>query len=293
VSDSLHDRIVDLIPSKDLRNTIRSTDHRLTDIALLATVYHCAPDYSTRIEYLRMLESIFVGDLKAYVTRIIETQRQSMDSFLKNEPDAVYELHIKETTDAYDETYLCTSFDAAMKMIPLFYQEYECNENALSRYRIVKRRIFSAREGELFAEDHLGEAVLLPGGVIYSVEMNGIRAEDCDGLCLDCERYCIHNMEIPYPCFTKHADAVKYRRYDGTERFGVVLQWDDAPTNECYIIPLDIEQIRYHDFKNAHYGHEHIPSALVERVSVEGLPVELQKDYLAYSEFLRENPAWS
>lgn len=293
MSDSLHNRIVNLIPSEDLRNLIKSTEYQLTDIALLATVYHCAPDFASRIEHLQMLESTFTGELKAYAARIIETQNQMMDMFLRSETGVAFELHIKETPDAYDATYLCGSFDAAMKMIPLFYREYGSSENTLSRYRIVKRRIFSAKEGEVFSEDHLGEAVLLPGGIIQSVEMNGFCAENCDGLCVDCERYCVHRQDVLYPGFTNHADAVKYRKYDGSVGFGVIHQWGDDPTNECYIIPLNSEQVRYHDFANAHYAHEHIPSVFVERISADSLSGEMRKDYLAYCAFLKEDPAWS
>ena len=289
MSDSLHNRIVNLIPSEDLRNAIKSAEYQLTDIALLATAYHCAPDFSSRIEHLQMLEAVFTGEIKAYTARIIETQHQMLDTFLRNETGVAFELHIKETPDAYDETYLCSSFEAAMKMIPLFFQEYNCNETALTRYRITKRRVFSANEGEVFTEDYLGEAILLPGGIIQSVEMDGFCAEDCDGLCQDCERCCIYRQEILYPCFTDHADAVKYRKHDGSVGYGVVLQWDDAPTNESYIIPLDSEQVRYHDFINAHYAHEHIPSVFVARISVDSLSDEMQKDYLAYSAFLKEN----
>lgn len=293
MSDSLQDRVVNLIPSKDLRDAISENGYVLTDIALLAAVFHCAPDFASRIEYLRMLESAFTGAIKTYTARIIETQHQMLDAFLNNADGAAFELHIKETPDAYDETYLCSSFDAALKMIPLFYQEYNCKENPSSRYRIVKRRIFSSGAGEAFSEDYLGEAVLLPGEVIYSVDMDGFCAEDCDGLCLDCGRYCVRSQEIPYPCFTSHGDVVKYRRHDGAEGFGVVLQWDDAPAGECYIIPLDSEQIRYHDFKNAHHSHEHIPSVFVSKIAADCLPDEMQKDYLAYFAYLQENSAWA
>ncbi len=293
MSDSLQDCVVNLIPSNDLRNAIQEKEYILSDIALLATVYHCAPDFASRIEYLQMLEATFAGEIKAYTSRIIETQQQMLNAFLKDEFGVVYELHIKETPDAYDETYLCSSIDAAMKMIPLFYQEYDSKENASSRYHIVKRRVFSAKEGEEFSEDYLGDAVLLPDRVIYSVDVDGFCAEDCDGLCLDCERYCIHNLDIPFPCFTNHSDAVKYREYNGSAGFGVVLQWDDAPTNECYIIPLNCEQVRYHDFANAHYAHAHIPSVFVEKISPDSLSDDMRKNYLAYVAYLENNSAWA
>lgn len=292
MSNSLHDRIVAMIPSKDLQNAIRTENYQLSALALLATVCNCAPDFSTGIEYLKQLEAAFSGELRAYTARIIKTRQQMLDAFLKADSGAVYELHIKDTPDAFDETYLCGSFEAAMKMIPLFYQEYGCSENEKSRYRIVKRRVFSAGEGEPFSEDYLGEAVLMPGGIIQSLDMRDFCAEDCDGLCMECERYCVRRQEILYPCFTNHGDSVKYRQHDGTEHIGVVLQWDDAPTNECYIIPIDDEHIRYRDFKNAHYGHIHIPAVFVERIPVEILPEKMQENYLAYAAFLKDNSPW-
>lgn len=281
MSETLQDRVAKLIPSASLKNAIEKNGYHFTDIGLLKTVFFCAPDFDTRLDYLQQLESFFSGELKAYTARIMHTQRQMLDAFLRNESGAVYELHIRETPDAYDETYLCSSFEAAMEMIPLFYREYDCGETPSSRYQIVKRRVFSASAGQAFSEDYLGEAVIFPGGVLYSVEMEGFRAEDCDGHCLDCDRCCLQNYVVPYPCFTSNGDAVRFQKSDGAEGFGIVLQQDSAPSGDCYIIPLDSEAIRYHDFANLHNAHIHIPSPFVEVISAGCLPEKMREDYLA------------
>lgn len=293
MSDSLQDRVVNLIPSRDLRKAIVDNNFVLTDLTLLSTVYHCAPDYASRIHHLKMLEAAFSGEIQAYTSRIIATQQQMLNAFVKEEPGVAFELHIKDTPDSYDETYLCSSFDAAFKLIPLFHQHYDCSENTSSRYRIVKRRVFSGNDGDPFSEDYLGKMRLLPGGIVESVDMTGYCAEDCDGLCFDCNHYCVLSGEILYPCFTAHADAVKYRDYGGFTRYGVVLQWETAPSGECYIIPLNCEQIRYHDFQNAHYAHQHIPAPFVEVISPDTLPQEMQENYLAFAAYLKENDAWA
>lgn len=293
MSDGLHDSIVKLIPSKDLRDSIRENGCCLSDMALLSIVFHFAPDLDSRIRYLRMLEVAFTGGIRDYITRIIQTQQKSLDDFMRYETGTVYELHIKETPDAYEETYLCGTFEAALKMITLFYGEYDGKEDPSSRYRVVKRRVFSAGEGEVFSEDYLGEVALLPGGIIHSVHMDGLDAEGCDGCCWECQRYCVRSPAVSYPCFTSHGDAVKYRQFDGAEHFGIVLQWEDAPTHECYIIPLDYECVRYHDFSNARHGHEHIPAPFVEKISVDSLPDKTREDYLAYREYLRNHSAWA
>lgn len=290
MSDPVQDRIVTLIPSVTLKKAIAENDYRFSDIALLTTAFHCAPDFDSRIVHLRLLEQTFSGEIKAYTTKIIDTQYQMLRAFQKNEDGAVYELHIKDTPDAYDERYLCASYDAALKMISLFYKEYDCEESPLARYRIVKRRIYSGDDSEMFAEDYLGEAVMLSGRRLYSVDMNGFCAEDCDGLCIECNRYCVRSNEIPYPSFIHNGDAVKYRDHDGTERFGLNLQWNDIPTNECYIIPLDSEYMRYRDFKNVWYSHKHILAPFVDRISPDNLPDEMRENYLAYLLYLKENP---
>ena len=95
MSDSLQNRIVNLIPSTDLRNAIKDNKYRLSDIALLSTVYHCAPNFASRIEHLQILEAAFTGEIKKYTARIIETQRQMLDAFLGRDANSIYELHIK------------------------------------------------------------------------------------------------------------------------------------------------------------------------------------------------------
>lgn len=138
--DELQRRIVSLIPSTSLKNRIKLTNHRFSDADLLSIAYRYAPDFDARIELLQMLEQHFTGELRDYTSRLIQVQRQMLEVFGEPTENAVFELHIKDTPDAYDERYLCKSFDAAFRIIPLFFKEYDCEENALTRYTIVKRR---------------------------------------------------------------------------------------------------------------------------------------------------------
>ncbi len=294
MSDFLHKRILNLIPSKDLGAAIKEKGFVPTDEDLLLIVYNCAPDFDSRIEYLRLLEESFDGELKAYVSRLIQSQKQELEAFISNDGSAVYELHIKESPDAYDEKYLCASYEAALKMIPMFYQEYDCSENPSSRYSIEKRRVFYAAEGESFAEDNMGDMLLLPNAVIFCVRVDGFSAECCShDDCDDCERPCLHRITTAFPRFLQYGDVVKYLNYDRVEEYGVYLDWNKAPTDECYIIPLDDKHISFHDFKNAFYAHHHIRSEFVEKISIEELPKQLQEDCIAYLEYLKNNSAWS
>lgn len=286
--DELQSRIVSLIPSTSLKNQIRLINQRLSDADLLSTAYRYAADYDARVELLQMLEQQFTGDLRDYTSKLIHVQRQMLEVFLKPEDNTVYELHIKDTPDAYDERYLCKSFDAAIRIIPLFFQEYDCEENSLTRYTIVKRRVLS--EAADFSDDELGELVMLAGMRVYSVNMWSFdhQAEECAGQCLNCNSPCADCHETIFPQFIQHGDAVKFYDLSGKESYGIALAFNNLPCSEYYVIPLDSDAVRYHDFDNIHDAHQHIPAPLTERIEEAALPEEIRADYKACLKYILE-----
>ena len=286
---SLYDQVIELIPSNCLKCAIKENQFPLSDITLLSTAYRCAPDYETRLKYLELLRDQFTGKIKEYADSLITSERNMLKGFYEDYPDAIFELHIKESPNSYDEKYLCASIESALKIIPMFYKEYECTENELSRYKIVKRRVFSGADNELFSEDWLGDAVFLPGNILYSVDAEEYRLNDnCSHDCLECDG-CLDCNAGEYPCFTKNGDAVEFiDLLDLSKHFGVVLQNDNDPVNELYIIPLDSERIRYHDFENVFYAHEHCYAPFVEKISPDQLPEKIRKDYFAFLQFIND-----
>ena len=63
--------------------------------------------------------------------------------------NVVYELHIKTTPEAWEENYLCASYNAALVCIDRFYEEYadiNVKETEQTRYKILKRKIFSVSD---------------------------------------------------------------------------------------------------------------------------------------------------
>ena len=167
MTEILQNEIISLLPSESLKTQVRLSETRFSDDDLLAIAYQYAPDFDSRIEWLQRLEACFTGELREYTSRLIRGQQRMLESFTAPDENAVFELHIQETPDAYDERYICKSYDAALRMIPLFYREYEfARETAVTRYTIVKRRILSEKTG--FTDDSLGEMELLPGLKVYS-----------------------------------------------------------------------------------------------------------------------------
>ncbi len=290
VTDALRNKILSLIPSSDLKKQISLLDWQFSDKDLLSIAREYAPDYEARIAILQMLEQCFSGELKEYTSRIIHTQNLMLDSFMQPDQDAVYELHIKETPNAYDERYLCRSYQDALRTIQLFYQEYDGQESVSSRYTIVKRLVLS--ENMKFSEDELGKIVLLPGMKVYSVNLYAYSylAEECDGMsCMECSRLCARIHRTLFPLFLRHGDAVKYREYDGEEAFGIVLVSESHPCNEYYVIPLNSIAVRYHDYINIYDEHQHIPAPLVSRVSEKDLPEKNREDYKSCLQYIKQN----
>lgn len=289
MTDDIQSRIVSLIPSNSLKRQILLSGFQLSDADLLSVAFRYAPDQDARIGLLRELEQRFSGELKAYAARLISVQRQMLESFLRHDDGTVYELHVKQTPDSYDERYLCRSFGDAVKLGPLYYREYSCRENASSRYMIDKRRILSEETG--FCEDELGNITLLPDMKIESVDVYALdkKAEECCGDCQECDRphaVCHHTV---FPAFIKHGDAVRYREYSGEESFGIALVYDDLPCSEYCIIPLDSDAVRYRDLPNIYDAHRHIPAPLAERIEEEDLPQSMREDHRACYRYVMEN----
>lgn len=289
MTDSIQSQILSLIPSHSLKKQLDLSTVHFSDEDLLTIAYRYAPDYETRIALLQKLEQSFSDELKEYTSRLISVQKQMLESFISQEENEIYDLHIKDTPGAYDESYLCRSFDDAVKIIPLFYKEYDCKETVSSRYTIVKRRILSEKTG--FDEDNLGELILLPNNRIHSVCMYAYdhQAEKCQGECLDCNKPCAECHDVIFPLFVKHGDAVKCYETSGKETFGIVFLYNNLPCGDYYVIPLDSNAVHYHDYANIHDAHMHIPSPLVERIDVDALPKRIKEDYKACLQYFMEN----
>ena len=158
----------------------------------------------------------------------------------------------------------------------------------MTRYTIVKRRVLS--EEADFSDDELGELVMLAGMRVYSVNMWSFdhQAEECAGQCLNCNSPCADCHETIFPQFIQHGDAVKFYDLSGKESYGIALAFNNLPCSEYYVIPLDSDAVRYHDFDNIHDAHQHIPAPLTERIEEAALPEEIRADYKACLKYILE-----
>jgi len=291
LTDSLHDRIISMIPSSSLKEAIKAAEFHLSNEGMLVTAFRYAPDFNSRLEILKELEQGTSGELKAYIARLIDTQYRMYEEFLSDSDGSIFEVHIKTAPDSYDERYLCSTYRSAIEIIPLFLQEYSCTPNISTRYTIVKRCFFSAENGGAFSEDELGEIVLLPDLSVFSVNLYKYEhyAEECNGQCINCNRCCVSCYELLFPNFTNHGDVVSFsENISGTKEYGIVYHFGAQQDSDCYIIPIDSYVVRYRDFENIHNSHRHIPLPTVEKITVNELPDSLKEDYIACKAYFDE-----
>lgn len=297
MNDTLYNQILKWIPSKTLQKAIAESG-RLSDMTMLSAAYYCAPDFTARMAMLGRLIQAFDGEMKSFVLRLQRNKILSQLLFSDSDGQAVYELTVREYDDAIEEqTYLCTSYEAALAQIQRHYEyrkqdeEDDWAEDATSFYRIRKRRLFSGTPMEQDS-DILGEATFKSGGVLLDVDMwEGIEeAQTCLEECFACDRLCICAMpddgeyRVEYPRFTKNADAVRFYQ-DGRWRFGVVLRWKEEPTDNCCVIPLCSAAMRYGAFGHIRSAYENIPAPFVDVISARELPEEMQETYAAFAAY--------
>lgn len=282
----LQQEIISCIRSNCLRKRIEESGHVFSETELLGIAYQFAPTYERRLQLLQLLAEC-APSVSDHAKRCIAWEENKLREFRQTGESQLYELQIKTEPDAYEERYLCATYDAALEMIDGFYREYSCKENETSRYRIVKRKVL--QPGEDFDEDSLGECDLGPGKVLLSVTSWSDETEngECTHDCLECENRCAQLIEVDFPAFLPDYAAVQRHHWDGSSYYGIYFPYD-YPGDTCYIVPLDAEKLKKRDYKEADFwGHDHAPAPEVDQVTVEELPAELREAYLAYLEYLR------
>ncbi|MBR5126317.1 MAG: hypothetical protein IKU68_06245 [Oscillospiraceae bacterium] len=278
--------------SGGLKSAIAEKGHIFTERELLGIAFHYAPSFAERLRLMQLLAE-HAPTVSDHAERCISWQKKALDQFKVIGEQELYELRIKGEPDAYEERYLCASFEAALEMIDKFYQEYDFTpETEQARYIIEKRKIF--RAGQPFSEDGLGECVLSAGKVMVSVDAPAGETENgpCPHFCGECENPCVLDIDVCFPAFLADRSPVRYRLPDGQIRYGIHLNPDHSEWMDCcYIIPFEGEMLskrKYEELWGEHW-HEHILCPYVEAVAVDTLSTEHQECYHAFAKWLDGN----
>ena len=137
--------IIGLLPSGNLKEKIKSTNHQFTESELLQIIYNYAPTFYEKLSMLERFSATASSDVAALAKAYIEYEQNNYNRFVAEDSGFIYELHIKETPDSQDECYICSSYKAALVCIDCFYEEYAsvgAKETEKTKYKIIKRKIF-------------------------------------------------------------------------------------------------------------------------------------------------------
>ena len=273
----LQQEVLSCVWSADLKNYVQKHNYIFRSTELLSMAYHFAPTFSERLRLLQLLAD-FAPEVSEFAARCVRFQNDCFAQFCQHGENEVYELRIKEEPDAYEERYLCASYQAALDMIDGFYREYDfAPKKDTARYVIAKRKVLQSEDA--FQEDTLQECELGAGKILISAE---IWREENDPK---------NEMEdVEFPSFIPHLSAVRYRKGDNSICRGVCLAGDTFPSDSCYVIPLEDEMLKSRDHEK-HLGshwHEHIPGPNIEVLPVEDLTDEEKSDYVAFVQFWKK-----
>lgn len=286
--------IIELLPSIELKNKIKETNYKFSEDNLLQIIYTYAKSFDDRISLLERFSKIANEETSKLAKMYIDFELQNLRNFTAPSDGFVYELLIKDKPDAYEERYLCSSYNAALNYIDRFYEQYasiNAKETEESRYRIIKRKVFS--ENDSFEEDEYFECELGPNKTLLKVidsHFSPHCPEDIES-CSDCKALC-HNRgdQIKYPNFIPNKSILKYRDHNGINCFGININW--VPTSETvddfYVIKLNSGPMLEKDYEEAQFCHVHIPAPLANLADVSDLDDKTRERYYEFIEFLEK-----
>ena len=295
--ENMIEKIINLIPSEDLKRKIKETNHTFRENELLQIIENYAEPRDLRLDMMRSFFEVAGEEISKLAKEYIRYEEAMFTCFVANNGKAVYELKIKETPDSYEECYLCESYNAALISIDKFYRKYSfAKENKSTVYKISKRWVLS-EDGD-FGEDKLAECTLGPGKEVMRLWCDEIRSVDCkvDNLCSDCNQICHRRCdEVEYPNIAKNYSLVKFKGNNGEDCFAVNMELPDRDNRfmgELYALDLDSKGIATHNFsRDAIFdAHTHLALPIVTLASPDELPENKKATYHALVEYLENNP---
>lgn len=287
--DRLKQRIVALVPEKELRSYIQEHDHPFSDGELVKMAYDLATTCEQRGELLGLCADVLGEAERAFAQSILQDIDRIKAVFHKS-GSSVYELHIKETPHSYEERYLCSSYKSALDMIKWFCSEYHVTLTECSDIGVCRRRIISVPQQ--YGEDYIAEVQLdcdLNETMYYAADISaGIHQDNCGDDCSECTVLSLCRP-VEYPRLLSDGDIVRFR--NGFEfGYGVILHCGTADTTEeYYTVDLSAQVFREKRFDELFDAHMHFMPYNVSRISIEELPGELKAICGMLLTYLREH----
>lgn len=287
--------IINLLPSKQLKDKIRECGHIFSETDLLYIISLYAPNFEKKLEMLSRFAGIASPEVADAARKFIGFYKAHHDAFFTKTDGAVFKVKIwQESVPGQfepDFDFIAVSFESALIGIDRYYREYEEVESESTRYKIIKKHLFTGNESEDEEfPDYLGECLLGAGKVLLEVEDERVPYDFPD----DDEAIAPYNayFQLAVPDILHNRDIVLYETGINNMNFGVVLE--HAPTDlssYTYVIPLDSRYLTAHNFAEAWRDHDHpYAHSIIKTVTPDELPDNMRENYSAYMKYLDEHP---
>ena len=301
INIDLEKQIIELIPSKTMRDAIKENNYKFSDIEYVQLVENFSKSWNNKLNLIKQIkENIENKNLISYIEAYVESEINAYNKFTKKEDNYVYDVIMDHISKHEEERFLCTSFDSIMKVIDSYKENYKeyINVDNLNNIEIVKRKISNWDKPEEIEED--------ANIIVYLNENMEI---DCiyDDNYVDPEDYNLEMKCIKYPTVFKAGELVcidknkynfqvaNYRDYyysiaDG-KKYGIVgfnqnEIDEDGDIDVCYFLDLSDEFVYYRSiglneqqYVNYLDCHDHIDFGYIEKVNMADVHQKIKDDY--------------
>lgn len=297
----LEKQIIELIPSKTMRDAIKENNHKFTDIEYVQLVEEYSKSWENKLNLLKQIkENISNQNLISYINAYVESEINAYNKFTKKEENYVYDVIMDHKSNYEGERFLCSSFDSIMKVIESYKENYKeyINVDNLKNIEIVKRKISNwGKSKEIDENENI---------IVYlneNMEINCIYDDNY----VDPEDYNLEMKCIKYPTIFKAGELVYidkskynlrvanycdyyYSIADG-KKYGLVgfnqnEIDEDGDIDVCYFLDLSNEFVNYRSigvneqqYVNYLDCHDHIDFGYIEKVDLNEVHPKIKDDY--------------
>lgn len=262
--------IVKAIPSPELRREIELWNYRFSETDLLKIAYNCAPSFGRMIQLFELVSREAAKPAADYANQLIRWQYAVRSEFCREDEDTVYELSVR-ISPKEEEHFACKT------TAQLRARQTDCLAKTTEPERayctVIKRSIRSDCE--------CGMAELLPNGMFKSIAADVPCPTDGE---LDLDG----GFGTLFPQHIADRGLVRYTS-GGFEHLGIHRLWTPGQLLEAmYVIPLESDMMRLHDYEREFSDHEHIYPPFAFSADIAELNDRQKADYFAYLEYLDE-----
>ena len=291
------ERLIDLIPSRNMKEKIRQSGFKFTDMGLVKLAYELTLSFDERIKNLSDL-FVCVTNENAIITikELLCAEKAKLNYFISQEDNIFYDVVVFERPKMDGEHYAFKTYADSKTFIVNYVnacrEKTYTNEDVNIKYEIHKRyfKTYATSNFDFYA-DVLACCEFGYGGVMKGISLFERELRKCNGVCHKCLQRCAEtnlcDLVIKYPKHLKRYDLIKYINYYKEQRYGVFLYSHGAKDSTDYCISLDLDFFDGYDFNNYYDAHVHVDATEGELADINSLSEKHKKLYYALVAYIK------